>query len=153
MTLSRNVHTLMLIGCILKVVLYVETSESKWHQYYDICFNDKVKKTDISCPIIASDLSLGSPIPHDLRQLQEDSCYDNDDQIKVKINSLSPGKPSIAIIPFHGIINPSVIGMGAITYDTHKSVIDNAFNTPNLQAVLLNINSHGGSPTQFYSQS
>jgi len=143
MSLSRNIHTLMLIGCILRVVLHVETSDSKWHQYDDICFNDKVKKTNISCPIITSEIPKVSPIPYDIPQLQEDSGYDNDDLIKVQVRMQDPGKPSIAIIPLKGII-----GLGGITYDTYKSVIDIAFDTPNLQAVLLNIDSPGGSPTQ-----
>ena len=60
-------------------------------------------------------------------------------------------KPGIAVIRLHGVIvakQANTPGQSKVNFETARPLIDKAFKTKNLKAVLLSINSPGGSPVQ-----
>ena len=64
-------------------------------------------------------------------------------------------KPGIAVIRLHGVIvakQANTPGQSKVNFETARPLIDKAFKTKNLKAVLLSINSPGGSPVQVAQQ-
>ena len=62
-------------------------------------------------------------------------------------------KPVVSVIKLHGVIVAKTAsglapGQNKINFETMKPLIDKAFEPKNLKAVLLSINSPGGSPVQ-----
>merc|ERR1712062_755601 len=121
------------------VALNWNSSYCKWSEVGNIGFKDNLEKTYYINPVVTCGTFEEPSFPDYISQLgQQGLDHDNGEQIKVQAKVQKPGKPSIAVIPLKGII-----GSGGITYDTHKLLIDYAFNTPNLIAVLLDIDSPG----------
>lgn len=57
-------------------------------------------------------------------------------------------KKKIAILRLEGVIGKAGIGSKGMSFTSLNSLIEQAFNTPKLTAILLAINSPGGSPVQ-----
>ena len=62
-------------------------------------------------------------------------------------------EPRVSVINLHGVImqsggGPTVLGSRLINLETTRTIIDKAFKPARLQAVILNINSPGGTPVQ-----
>jgi len=64
-------------------------------------------------------------------------------KLMVEQNLNNDNRPKVAVINFRGLI-----GVSGITFDSYRPLITQAFKTPQLHAVFLNIDSNGGSPTQ-----
>lgn len=62
-----------------------------------------------------------------------------------------PQPSLVAVIPMHGVVEPPEESNGAIvSIDTHLDAIITAFAIENLRAVVLDIDSPGGSPAEAY---
>ncbi len=57
-------------------------------------------------------------------------------------------KPRVSVLRLAGVIGKVGVGRGGMTLEGLNDSIENAFSKPNLEAVILAINSPGGSPVQ-----
>ncbi len=64
------------------------------------------------------------------------------------IGGLLKPKPKVAVIRLSGVIADNAVGRGGISHQKYEKIIEEAFDTYNLKAVALVINSPGGSPAQ-----
>ncbi|MFP4314348.1 MAG: S49 family peptidase [Alphaproteobacteria bacterium] len=64
------------------------------------------------------------------------------------IGGILKARPKVAVIRFSGVIADSTMKRGGISHARFEKTIENAFDLHKLQAVVLLINSPGGSPAQ-----